>query len=164
MGSGKSTHGRKLAKALKAEFIDLDIYIAKKLDKTISEIFEEKGEQFFRDQETEAIKELMEEKKKPCIISLGGGAVCFNDNMKLVKKNGLVIYLQTPENALRERLLRSRNKRPLLRDKGPEEVLSFIKTKIKERSVFYDQAHIKINGLNLNTATLIKALEEYYQK
>jgi shikimate kinase len=164
MGSGKSTHGRKLARALKAEFVDLDVYITKKLNKTISEIFEEKGEQFFRDQETEAIKEIINEKKEPCIISLGGGAVCFNDNMKLVKKNGLVIYLETHETALRQRLLRSRNKRPLLKDKSPEEVLSFIKAKIKEREKFYSQAHIKINGLNLNTATLIKELEAYYEK
>lgn len=164
MGSGKSTHGRKLAKALKAEFIDLDIYITNKLDKTITEIFEQKGEQFFRDQETEAIKELVEEKREPCIISLGGGAVCFNNNMKLVKRNGLVIYLETQESALRERLMRSKNKRPLLKDKSPDEVLSFIKTKIKERSKFYDQAHIKINGLNLTTAILIKELEAYYSK
>ena len=164
MGSGKSTHGRKLARALKVEFVDLDVYITKKLDKTISEIFEEEGEQFFRDQETEAIKDIIEERKEPCIISLGGGAVCFNDNMKLVKKSGLVIYLETHETALRQRLLRSRNKRPLLKDKSPEEVLSFIKSKIKEREKFYSQAHIKINGLNLNTATLIKELETYYKK
>jgi hypothetical protein len=51
-----------------------------------------------------------------------------------------------------------------LKDKSPEEVLSFIKSKIKEREKFYSQAHIKINGLNLNTATLIEELETYYKK
>jgi shikimate kinase len=164
MGSGKSTHGRKLAKALGAEFVDLDTYITRKLNKTIGEIFEQQGEQFFRDQETEAIKELLEEKEQPAVISLGGGAVCFNDNIKLIKKNGLVIYLETHENILRQRLLRSKNKRPLLKDMNEEEVLSFIKSKIKDRAKYYDQAHIKINGLNLNTVTLIKALEEHYKK
>ncbi|MBK7818371.1 MAG: hypothetical protein IPJ60_13150 [Sphingobacteriaceae bacterium] len=118
----------------------------------------------FRDQETEAIKDIIAEKKEPTVISLGGGAICFNDNIKLVKKNGLIIYLETHENILRQRLLRSKNKRPLLKDMSEEEVLSFIKTKVKERSKFYDQAHIKINGLNLTTAVLIKALEEYYKK
>ncbi|MBK7311138.1 MAG: shikimate kinase [Sphingobacteriaceae bacterium] len=164
MGSGKSTHGRKLASALKTEYVDLDIYITQKLNKTIHEIFENFGEQFFRDQETEAIKDIIAEKKEPTVISLGGGAICFNDNIKLVKKNGLIIYLETHENILRQRLLRSKNKRPLLKDMSEEEVLSFIKTKVKERSKFYDQAHIKINGLNLTTAVLIKALEEYYKK
>jgi shikimate kinase len=164
MGSGKSTHGRKLANALKAEYVDLDIYVSRKLNKTIPEIFENFGEQFFRDQETEAIKDIIAEKKEPIVISLGGGAICFNDNIKLVKKNGLVIYLETHENILRQRLLRSKNKRPLLKDMSEDEVLSFIKTKVKERSKFYDQADIKINGLNLTTAVLIKALEEYYEK
>jgi len=164
MGSGKSTHGRKLANALKAEYVDLDIYVSRKLNKTIPEIFENFGEQFFRDQETEAIKDIIAEKKEPIVISLGGGAICFNDNVKLVKKNGLVIYLETHENILRQRLLRSKNKRPLLKDMSEDEVLSFIKTKVKERSKFYDQADIKINGLNLTTAVLIKTLEEYYEK
>ncbi len=164
MGSGKSTHGRKLANALKAPYVDLDIYITRKINKTIPEIFENFGEQFFRDQETEALKDIIAEKNEPTVISLGGGAICFNDNIKLVKKNGLIIYLETHENILRQRLLRSKNKRPLLKDMSEEEVLSFIKTKVKERSKFYDQAHIKINGLNLTTAVLIKALEEYYNK
>lgn len=164
MGSGKSTHGRKLANALKVPYVDLDIYVSRKLNKTIPEIFEKFGEHYFRDQETEALKDIIEEKKEPTVISLGGGAICFNDNVKLVKENGLVIYLETHENILRQRLMRSKNKRPHLKDMNEEEVLSFIKTKVNERSKFYDQAHIKINALNLTTAILIKALEEYYEK
>lgn len=164
MGSDKSTHGRKLAKALGVEFVDLDSYITRKLNKTIGELFEEHGEQFFRDQETEAINEIIKEKETPTVVSLGGGAVCFNDNIKRVKKNGLVIYLETHENILRQRLLRSKNKRPLLKDMNDEEVLSFIKAKIKARAKYYDQADIKINGLNLTTTVLIKALEEHYKR
>ena len=164
MGSGKSTHGRKLAKALNTESIDLDTYITQKLNKTIPEIFEQFGETFFREQEHECIKELIATKKEPCIISLGGGAVCFNDNMSLVKKAGLVIYLQTNERALRQRLLSSKNQRPLLKNMSEEEVLNFIKTKVKEREIFYNEAHIKVNGLNLTTVALIKAIEEYYKK
>jgi shikimate kinase len=164
MGSGKSTHGRNLAKAFKVESIDLDGYIEKRVNKTVPEIFEQFGETFFREQETIAINEILEIKKEPCIISLGGGAVCFNNNMALVKANGLVIYLQTNESALRQRLMGSKNQRPLLKGMNEEEVLKFIKNKISEREKFYEQAHIKVNGLNLNTAKLIEAIEKFYGK
>lgn len=164
MGSGKSTHGRNLAKALKTEWIDLDGYVEKRLNKTVPEIFEQFGETFFRDQETIALKEILETKREPCVISLGGGAVCFNDNMTLIKANGLVIYLQTNESALRQRLMGSKNQRPLLKGMNEEEVLNFIKAKVKEREKFYEQSHIKVNGLNLNTAKLIEAIEDFYEK
>lgn len=164
MGSGKTTHGKKLARALNVEFVDIDNHIKTKLNKTIPEIFNEFGELFFREQETIAIQEIINSKVEPAVISLGGGAICFNDNVSLVKRNGLIIYLQTHENVLRQRLMRSKNKRPLLDKMTGDEILEFIKSKVSERSVYYDQAHIKIDGLNLTTATLLKTIEDYYQK
>lgn len=164
MGSGKSTQGRSLAKAFQVEAIDLDRYIENKLNKTVPKIFDEFGETFFREQESIAIKELLELKKDPCIISLGGGAICFNDNLKLILENGLVIYLHANEKVLTQRLINSKNERPLLKGKSEEELLSFVKEKIKEREMYYDQAHIKVNTLNLTTALLIEVIEKYYQK
>lgn len=164
MGSGKTTHGRKLARALNVEFVDIDSHIKIKLNKSIPEIFEEFGEQFFRDQETMAINELIHLNKAPAVISLGGGAICFNDNLSLVKNNGLVIYLETHENVLRQRLMRSKNKRPLLDNMSGDKMLQYIKEKIRERSIYYNQAHIKVDGLNLTTAALLSTIENYYQK
>ena len=84
--------------------------------------------------------------------------------MAIVKKNGLVIYLETNEKVLRQRLLDSKNKRPLLKNMTEEELLNFIKVKIKEREIFYNQAHLKVNGLNLTTSVLLKTIEEFYGK
>jgi shikimate kinase len=75
----------------------------------------------------------------------------------------LVIYLETHENVLRQRLLKSTNQRPLLKGKSDDEVLQFIKDKIIERKKYYDQAHLKVDGLNLTTQKLLNEIELYYK-
>ncbi|MBL7918647.1 MAG: shikimate kinase [Bacteroidia bacterium] len=164
MGCGKSTHGKKLAKALKAEFIDLDDYISAKLKLTINEIFEKNGEDFFRNEEKKALTEIFKAKKEPCVISLGGGTICFNNLVDEVKKEGLLIYIETAPGILKQRLQGSKNIRPLLQGKSDLEILNFIKNKILEREVHYQKADITVNGLNLTTPLLLKSIEEYYSK
>jgi shikimate kinase len=162
MGSGKSTHGKRLAKLCDAPFKDLDHEIAARLQKSIPEIFEQQGETYFREQESNILKALISELTTPTVISLGGGTVCFYDNLQVVKENGLLIYLETNEHALRRRLVDSRNQRPLLKGMSEEEVLEFIRKKIKEREEFYRQAHITVNGLNLTTPVLWEKIEAYF--
>lgn len=164
MGSGKSTHGRKLATALHCKYIDLDDYIVRKLNCPITQIFKEFGESYFREQEKLALQDILVKETEPVVISLGGGTICFNNALELVLQNGLLIYLQTNEHALRRRLVDSKNQRPLLMGKNEEEILDYIKEKIKERGVYYTQAHITVNGLDLTTQKLLNAIEEFEEQ
>lgn len=153
MGSGKSTQGKKLASLLRMRFVDLDSYIQKQEDKAIQSIFDEEGELHFRNLETKYLKELIEEKNDK-VFSLGGGSVCFNNNLELVKKNGILVYIQMPPAALAERLSKSRQRRPLLKNLSPPELISFIESKLSEREKYYLSSHLKINGIDLKTEEL----------
>jgi shikimate kinase len=160
MGCGKTTHGKKLAKLLERPFIDLDNYIEKKEEASVKTIFDTKGEAFFREKETEYLKQVVA-RYATSVISLGGGAACFNDNMQFMLKKGIVIYIQMPAEALHYRLLQSETQRPLLKDKTPEEGLAFIKDLLKEREPFYSQSQITVNGIDLTAEKLKEAVSLY---
>ena len=99
MGCGKSSIGKKLAKLLRLQFIDMDKYIANKFQKDISEIFETEGEESFRNKETQVLKELC--LKSDVVIATGGGTACSLDNMHIINNHGISIYLELNENFLR---------------------------------------------------------------
>ncbi len=111
MGSGKTTIGRKLARAMRCRFIDMDAYLEEREGKKISDIFAEVGEQGFRDIETQCAREVADE--TDCVIALGGGAVLREENVRLFKKNGLLIHLNTPFYRIVQNLSRDTS-RPLL--------------------------------------------------
>jgi len=111
MGSGKSTVGKKLSKTLEMNFVDTDHYIEKKEKMKIKDIFEQKGEKYFREIESKYIREIS--KMNHTVISTGGGVVASEENMKFLKKNGFVIYLDCTVECIYERVSR-RNTRPLL--------------------------------------------------
>lgn len=92
MGSGKSTVGRRLAKKLGWKFIDLDTEIERREGRSISEIFREKGEPYFRDLERSCLKDLSSSRKS--IIALGGGAYMDPENRDVAEKTGLTVWLK----------------------------------------------------------------------
>ncbi|MGZ3899269.1 MAG: shikimate kinase [Bacteroidia bacterium] len=160
MGCGKSTHGKKMASLLKYGFIDLDKYIQEKENKTVQFIFENEGEEEFRRLESHYLGEVIK-KKESNVIALGGGTVCFNNNIDPIKKNGILVYIEMPAKALAERLQKSRQNRPLLNSLTAEALPSFIENKLKERNAFYRQAHIIVDGINLNYLQLHRSLLEF---
>lgn len=158
MGCGKTTHGKKLAKALHYQFVDLDKFIETKYKTTVSHLFQEKGETEFRNLETESLLECLKS-SAPTILSLGGGTPCFNENLKSIKASGLLVYIKMDAKALFKRLKNTSIKRPLLKEKTDEELLRYIDELLQQREVFYNQADIMVNGVNLNDTLLKQAIE-----
>ena len=140
MGSGKSFSGKRLAEKFGMSFIDLDDYIKEKEGRTIREIFEKEGEDYFRKIEKECLHEMGE--RELTIISTGGGTPCFFDNIKWMNENGVTVFLETSVEILSNRLFDEMQKRPLLKGFSKEELKNFIEKKLEERNPFYHQTQI----------------------
>lgn len=140
MGCGKTYWGKKWAEKSRLRFFDIDEMVEQEQQKTIAEIFAEKGEDYFRNLETDVLKSFSD--KDDIIIACGGGTPCYNDNINWMNENGTSVYLQSaPENIL-NRLISEKEKRPLIKNLKNEELLFYIREKIKEREPFYHQAKI----------------------
>ncbi len=153
MGCGKTTQGKKLAKELGYYFIDLDDYIEKQQGNSITELFQEVGEEAFRNIETDALKECIANNLK-ALIATGGGTPCFNDNMKLMLENGKVVYLKMDAKALYNRLFNAKGDRPLINGKDNEEMFLYIENLLKVREEFYKQAQVITSGISVDITAL----------
>jgi len=146
MGSGKSSVGKKLADVLGFNYLDLDDFIQEKESKPIKEIFNTKGEIYFRKIESKYLSEIIS--KSNCVISLGGGTPCYGNNMKLIKesKNSSSVYLKTSIASLTDRLILEKDKRPLISHLlSKEELREFIGKHLFERSAYYNLSDLTIN-------------------
>jgi shikimate kinase len=144
-GSGKSTIGRLLAEKLAVAFIDLDTAIVEKEQESIAEIFEKKGEDYFRKVESEVLQSLLQT-NEDFIMSTGGGTPCFFDHMNILNRAGTTIYLKASVNLLTERTKKN-TKRPLLKDNHE----SRIRQLLQDREPVYQMSNhiIEIKGLTL---------------
>ena len=145
MGSGKSYTGKRLAKLLNFDFIDLDNYIETKTQSTITEIFTIYGEDKFRKIEQNTLHSIVKEQEAAIIVSCGGGTPCFFDNMQWMNQHGITIYLDTPVSVLMQRLKPGIINRPLLRNKSDVALEAFIATKLESRDTFYNCSMITIH-------------------
>jgi len=154
MGCGKTTWSRKLAAHLGYDFIDLDHLLEEQAGMTIAEYFATHGEDSFRILESEVLRQTPYTQNT--VVSTGGGLPCFFDNMEWMNAHGKTVYIKLSPKTLVDRLERSKNKRPLLREKQGEELLAFITERLAEREVFYLQAGYIANGISLS----VDGLEE----
>ncbi len=140
MASGKSAVSKLLGTALDIPVLDLDEYIETKEGKTIPEIFETKGEIYFRMKEHLYLEEVLK-KQTPMILSLGGGTPCYANNMDLIHKyTPQTFYLQTSIPEIINRVKDEKAKRPLIRAISDEDLPEFIGKHLFERNTFYQQA------------------------
>lgn len=161
MASGKSTIGPILANVLGWDYYDLDCEIEKREAKKIVDIFEENGEEYFRALESSTLNDLS--KVNNIVISLGGGTMAKDENLKLMKSTGKIIYLETSPDEVYKRL-KKKTDRPLVKDlvladAGKEEFIAKINKLLSERQPYYNQADIKISTDKANvgrTVDLIK--------
>ena len=141
MGSGKSIIGKDLSKYLNLEFYDTDKEIELKTKKSISTIFQEKGESYFRNIEEKICLEIL--KHDNCVISLGGGSIINQKIRKIIKRNSYSIYLQVKLKHLEKRLKTS-NKRPLV-DKNLNKKL-ILERLYNDRRKFYEMADFIVDN------------------
>ena len=147
MTCGKSTIGPIVANVLGMNFIDLDKEIERSERRTIVEIFEQEGEQYFRNVERIFLENMSQ--RKNIIVALGGGTITNHQNIALIKKNGKIIYLEVSPEILYKRL-KNKIDRPLFRDLvlggNPEsDFINRIKEMLDQRKEFYEEADYIIN-------------------
>ncbi|OQX98736.1 MAG: hypothetical protein B6I24_04505 [Bacteroidetes bacterium 4572_128] len=144
MGCGKTYLGKIIAKKLNYKFIDLDELIEKEQNLSINEIFEKKGEMFFRKLENFFLQKTIKNFKN-IVLATGGGTFCFFDNISIINKNGISFYIKTDVKTLIKRLQEEKNKRPLIKNKSKLEMEIFIKKSLKLREKFYLKSHFIFN-------------------
>lgn len=138
MGAGKTTVGHALSRITGMPFYDLDWYIETRMRKKVSQLFAERGEEGFRRFEQTMLHEVAEFDE--VILSCGGGTPCFFDNMAYMNQQAETIYLKASPEVLFHHLSIGKGVRPLLLDKTPEEVQTFIREQLELREPYYSQA------------------------
>ncbi len=152
MGVGKSSIGRRLAKALGLPFRDADAEIEKAAGRSVGDIFSELGEAEFRAGERKVIARLLEE--RPHVLATGGGAFVDAQTRAVLKEKAIVVWLQADIDTLVERVGR-RDSRPLLRERDPREVLSAL---LETRAPHYAEADIVVETGNGPHEAVVKAI------
>ena len=152
MGCGKTTLGEALARQLHCRFIDLDEFIEERQGMTVVEIFDEMGENRFRELETEALQEVVA--MTDIIVASGGGTPCHGDNMALMNQAGTTVWLTTSPERITARLLltEQKSKRPKINILPPDEILPLVQRELAQREVYYSRAQLQFDSTDIETA------------
>ena len=165
MTSGKSFIGRTLSPKFKSACIDLDDIISTKAGQSIANIFSSQGEEQFRILEHNALKDIEDIDSQRIIISTGGGTPCFENNMDIMNQLGTTIFLNCPPEIIVERLIQSKNIRPIVEEIPKEDLLAFVYKHLESRRSFYEKAHFIVDiqeEKSINLQSVSKVIEEIF--
>nr|WP_315157163.1 shikimate kinase [uncultured Flavobacterium sp.] len=158
MGCGKSTIANNLSEKTSLPFLDLDQYIEETTNMSIKELFEKRGEVYFRKLEHEAFVTLLEQ-EQTIILGLGGGTPCYANNHELLQRPDVIsIYLKASVATLFERLSRNKSKRPLIANLNDAELNEFIAKHLFDRSYYYNQAQHKVTVDDKTVAETVESI------
>lgn len=152
MGCGKTTLGVELARQMDVRYIDLDDYIEASQGMKITEIFDEMGENRFRELETEALRDVAV--MADVIVGCGGGTPCHGNNMALMNQAGTTVWLTTSPERITARLLLpdQKAKRPKIANIPDEAVLPLVENELEVRAPYYRQAQLQFDSTDIETA------------
>jgi shikimate kinase len=144
MASGKTRIGKELSLLTGYPFIDTDDLFEERYRISIFDFFERYGEDSFRKIEKNILLETLN--FPDAVIATGGGLPCFFDNLEIIRKNGITIYLLVDEEILAGRLFKVKKKRPLLKAKTQSEIKSFLREQLAGREPYYRQANFMVQS------------------
>lgn len=154
MACGKTTFGRALAKRLGRSFFDLDFFIEQRFRTTVSQLFNTRGEEAFRQIEANMLREAGQ--FEGAVIACGGGTPCFCGNAEWMKQNGTVVWLDTDPAVITARLIKCRDRRPLMASLPDDRIAAAVKEGIDARRLWYRQADIRFPGNKLESKKQIE--------
>lgn len=155
MGCGKTHWGKQVSQKLQLPFFDLDALIEEREGKTITEIFAEMGEEYFRMLEKDVLY-MVTESHPSFVMACGGGAPCFFNNIDYMKSRGTTVWINCSTDCLYSRLVSEKDKRPLIRSIPDDELKSYIIRKYSDRKIFYQQADVILAEDDVNLEALIE--------
>lgn len=160
MGSGKSAVSKLLAKKLGFTAIDTDDHIELLEQHSVKDIFESKGELYFRKRENQVLHDVLEEQVS-LVVSLGGGTPCYGNNLDIIldAKDSKLIYLKASVGFLTNRLFSEKETRPVISHlENKEDLEDFIRKHLFERSYYYNQADIKVNVEDKDLESIVEEI------
>lgn len=157
MGCGKTHWGKKISQKLNIPFFDLDEKIIEHEGRSIPEIFEKDGEEYFRLVEKDVLH-MITESHETFVMATGGGTPCFYNSIDYLKKQGTVVWINCSTEILYKRLLEEREKRPLLTNIPDAELKSYVIKKYSSRKIFYQQASVILPEERLDLDAMVNKI------
>lgn len=155
MGCGKTHWGKQMSQKLQMPFFDLDSLIEEREGKTVTEIFAEMGEEYFRMLEKDVLY-MITESHPTFVMACGGGAPCFFNNIDYMKSRGTTVWINCSTDCLYSRLVKEKEKRPLIKNIPDNELRTYIIKKYSDRKIFYQQANVILAEDDVNLEALIE--------